>query len=69
MLIPAGFGRGPIREAAGCVPSRRGVRGVRNCAIFCASGSSGYNDHNNLDHDYIMTGYLDIDIKNNVYNN
>jgi hypothetical protein len=29
----------------------------------------GYNDYDNLDHDYIMTGYLDIDIKNNVYNN
>jgi hypothetical protein len=29
----------------------------------------GYNDHNNLDHGYIMTAYLDIDIKNNVYNN
>jgi hypothetical protein len=29
----------------------------------------GYNDHDNLDHDYIMIGYLDIDIdiKNNVY--
>jgi hypothetical protein len=29
----------------------------------------GYNDHDNLDHGYIMTGYLDFDIKNNVYNN
>jgi hypothetical protein len=29
----------------------------------------GYNDHNNLDHGHIMTGYLDIDIKNNIYNN
>jgi hypothetical protein len=29
----------------------------------------GYNDQDNLDHDYIMTGYLDIDIKNNVYSN
>jgi hypothetical protein len=29
----------------------------------------GYNDHNNIDHDYILTGYLDIDIKNYVYNN
>jgi uncharacterized protein YunC (DUF1805 family) len=28
-----------------------------------------YNDHENLDHGYIMIGYLDIDIKNNVYNN
>jgi hypothetical protein len=36
--------------------------------IFCASGSSGYNDHNNLDHEYIMTDYLD-NIKNKVYNN
>jgi hypothetical protein len=29
----------------------------------------GYNDHDNLDHGYIMTAYLNIDIKNNVYNN
>jgi hypothetical protein len=29
----------------------------------------GYNDHNNLDHDYITTGYLDINTKNNVYRN
>jgi uncharacterized protein YunC (DUF1805 family) len=29
----------------------------------------GYNDHNNLDHGYIMIGYLDIDIKNTVYSN
>jgi uncharacterized protein YunC (DUF1805 family) len=29
----------------------------------------GYNDHDNLDHGYIMIGYLDIDIKNNVYSN
>jgi hypothetical protein len=29
----------------------------------------GYNDHDNLDHNYIMTGYLDIDIKNTVYSN
>jgi hypothetical protein len=31
----------------------------------------GYNDHDhdNLDHDYIMIGYLDIDIKNTVYIN
>jgi uncharacterized protein YunC (DUF1805 family) len=29
----------------------------------------GYNDHDNLDHGYITTGYLDIDIKNNVYSN
>jgi uncharacterized protein YunC (DUF1805 family) len=29
----------------------------------------GYNDHDNLDHGYIMIGYLDIDIKNTVYNN
>jgi hypothetical protein len=29
----------------------------------------GYNDHDNLDHDYIMIGYLDIDIKNTVYTN
>jgi hypothetical protein len=29
----------------------------------------GYNDHDNLDHNYIMIGYLDIDIKNTVYNN
>jgi hypothetical protein len=29
----------------------------------------GYNDHDNLDHGYITTGYLDIDIKNNVYGN
>jgi hypothetical protein len=26
----------------------------------------GYSDHDNLDHDYIMIGYLDIDIKNTV---
>jgi hypothetical protein len=31
--------------------------------IFCAFGSSGYNDHDNLDNSYITTGYLDIDIK------
>jgi hypothetical protein len=36
---------------------------------FCASGSSGYNDNDNLDHGYITTSYLDIDIKNNVYSN
>jgi hypothetical protein len=29
----------------------------------------GYNDHNNLDHGYIMIGYLDIDIKNTIYSN
>jgi pectate lyase len=29
----------------------------------------GYNDHDNLDHGYIMIGYLDIDIKNTVYRN
>jgi hypothetical protein len=37
--------------------------------FFYASGSSDHNDHDNLDHGYIKTGYLDIDIKNNVYNN
>jgi hypothetical protein len=41
---------------------------------LCASDSDGYNDHDNLDHNnlnhsYITTGYLDIDIKNNIYNN
>jgi hypothetical protein len=29
----------------------------------------GYNDHDNLDHGYIMIGYLDIDIKSTVYSN
>jgi hypothetical protein len=29
----------------------------------------GYNDHDNLDHNYITIGYLDIDIKNTVYSN
>jgi uncharacterized protein YunC (DUF1805 family) len=29
----------------------------------------GHNDHNNLDHGYIMIGYLDINIKNTIYNN
>jgi uncharacterized protein YunC (DUF1805 family) len=29
----------------------------------------GYNDHDNLNHGYIMIGYLDIDIKNTVYRN
>jgi uncharacterized protein YunC (DUF1805 family) len=29
----------------------------------------GYNDYDNLDHGYIMIGYLDIDIKNTVYGN
>jgi uncharacterized protein YunC (DUF1805 family) len=29
----------------------------------------GYNDHDSLDHGYIMIGYLDINIKNTVYNN
>jgi uncharacterized protein YunC (DUF1805 family) len=29
----------------------------------------GYNDHDNLGHGYIMIGYLNIDIKNNVYIN
>jgi uncharacterized protein YunC (DUF1805 family) len=29
----------------------------------------GYNEHDNLDHGYIMIGYLDIDIKNTVYSN
>jgi hypothetical protein len=28
-----------------------------------------YNDHDNLDHSYIMIGYLDIKIKNNVCSN
>jgi hypothetical protein len=28
-----------------------------------------YNNHDNLDHSYIMIGYLDIDIKNTVYSN
>jgi hypothetical protein len=41
----------------------------KNVHFFCASGSSGYNDHDNVDHDYITSGYLDIDMKNNVYNN
>jgi uncharacterized protein YunC (DUF1805 family) len=36
--------------------------------FFCLRLYS-YNDHDNLDHGYIMTGYLDINIKNNVYNN
>jgi hypothetical protein len=29
----------------------------------------GYNDHDNLDHGYIMLGYLDIDIENTIYSN
>jgi hypothetical protein len=29
----------------------------------------GYNDHDNLDHGYIMIGYLDIDSKNTIYSN
>jgi uncharacterized protein YunC (DUF1805 family) len=29
----------------------------------------GYNNHDNLEHGYIMIGYLDIDIKNTVYIN
>jgi hypothetical protein len=29
----------------------------------------GYNDHDNLDHGYIMIGYLDINIKNTIYSN
>jgi hypothetical protein len=29
----------------------------------------GYNDHDNLNHDYIMIDYLDIDIKNTIYSN
>jgi hypothetical protein len=37
--------------------------------FFCASGYSEYNDHNNLDHSYTMNCYLNINIKNNVYNN
>jgi hypothetical protein len=37
--------------------------------IFCVSDSSGYNDHDNLDHGYITIGDLNINIKNNVYNN
>jgi hypothetical protein len=41
----------------------------QNCAIFCAFGAIGYDDHDNLDHGYITTGYLDIDIKNNIYSN
>jgi hypothetical protein len=35
--------------------------------FFCASGSSGYNDHDNLDHGYIMTGYLDIDKTSRIH--
>jgi hypothetical protein len=37
--------------------------------FFCAFGSGSYKDHDNLDHGYITAGYLDIDIKNNVYSN
>jgi hypothetical protein len=29
----------------------------------------GYNDHDNLNHGYILIGYLNIDIKNTVYSN
>jgi hypothetical protein len=38
-------------------------------AIFLRFRLYGSNDHDNLDHGYIMIGYLDIDIKNTVYNN
>jgi hypothetical protein len=31
----------------------------KNCAFFCAFGFSSYNDHDNLDHGYIVTCYLD----------
>jgi hypothetical protein len=34
--------------------------------FFCAYG---YNNHDNLDHGYIMTGYIDINAKNNDYDN
>jgi hypothetical protein len=37
--------------------------------MFYASGSSDYNEHDNLEHGYITTCYLNIDIKNNFYNN
>jgi hypothetical protein len=29
----------------------------------------GYNNHDNLNHGYIMIGYLNIDIKNTIYSN
>jgi hypothetical protein len=37
--------------------------------IFLCLWLYGYNDHDNLDHGYIMISYLDIDIKNTVYSN
>ena len=39
--------------------------------IFCAFGAIGYNNHvyDNIDHGYIRTDYLDIDIHDIVYNN
>jgi hypothetical protein len=37
--------------------------------IFLRLWLYGYNDHDNLDHGYISTGYLDIHIKNYVYSN
>jgi uncharacterized protein YunC (DUF1805 family) len=45
-----------------------------HCLIFCASGDCGYTDYNEYyinhdDHGYITIGYLDIDIKGNVYSN
>jgi hypothetical protein len=41
----------------------------QKCAIFLRLRLYGYNDRDNLDHGYIMIGYLDIDIKNTVYSN
>jgi hypothetical protein len=37
--------------------------------FFFASSSSGYDDHDNLNHGYITTGYRNINAKNNVYIN
>jgi hypothetical protein len=51
-------------------------REEKNCAFFCAFGDCAYTnydeyyiDHDYHGHGYIMIGFLNIDIKGNVYSN
>ncbi|KAK1565991.1 hypothetical protein QYE76_007788, partial [Lolium multiflorum] len=67
----------PFRNFRAAAPlGRPGEALLRHthCLIFCASGDCGYTDYNEYyinhdDHGYITIGYLDIDIKGNVYSN
>ena len=58
----------PAAAAESLPPPHKTLR-PRPRNFCCAFGAIGYDDHDNLDHGYITTGYLDIDIKNNVYSN